>query len=102
MIGKKDLPPHTHLYQCTHQCQEAAQGLCSLDCRQRGSMLKYYHADAQVVMETQDSAHLQILYGFASDFRDIWFFSLFVYLVLLWSLFRRAPLIFAFPVPFQT
>lgn len=26
-------------------------------------------------METQDSAHLQILYGFASDFRDIWFFS---------------------------
>lgn len=60
---KKDLPPHMRLYQCTHQCQEAAQGLCSLDCRQRGSMLKYYHADAQVVMETQDSAHLHILYG---------------------------------------
>lgn len=55
-----------HLYRYTHQCQEAVQGLCSSDWRQRVSVLKHHCAEAQYVVATW-GLHM---YGSASEFRN--------------------------------
>lgn len=69
---EKVLPPHMHLYQYTHQCQEAVQGLCSSDWRERVNVLKYHCVETQYVIETWSCAHLNVMYGWASEFRNTW------------------------------
>lgn len=67
-----------------------------------GDMLKYYHADAQVVMETQDSVtckscmDLLVTSGIFGSFLFSFIWSFYGHF------FRRAPIYICIPVPFQT
>lgn len=61
-----------HLYQYTHQCQEAVQGLCSSDWRERVNVLKYHCVETQYVIEKWSCTHLNVMYGCASEFRNTW------------------------------